>query len=165
MPTVARSLAEAFRLRATATHLLLRASPDLACVNLMCEQVGRGCACRLALALERMPLLEEVDVGGNALPQLPDALLALPRLRVLRAAGNALQALPRSLAACAALEALDVGGSACAWRATRSHPPPTPRCAPRRASQPRSSKSGLTRRRRCGRAEGVGLSGLMLFLY
>jgi hypothetical protein len=110
---IARSLSEAFLHRATATQLLLAYSPDVACVNLMCEHVGGGCACRVSLSLERMALLEEVDLRGNRLPQLPESLFTLPRLRVVRASGNALQALPRSLGArCSALEALDIGDNA-----------------------------------------------------
>jgi hypothetical protein len=110
-----RSYAEAYAHRATAVRLLLRASPDVACANLMCEHVGGGCACRLSLALERMPLLEHIDVRGNGLPALPAPIFAPPRLRVLRAAGNALRALPlppAAAAACAQLAALDLAGNA-----------------------------------------------------
>jgi hypothetical protein len=43
--TVARSLAEASRLGKRVRALELRGSPDLRCVNLMCEKVRGGCAC------------------------------------------------------------------------------------------------------------------------
>lgn len=105
---IAHSLAEAFTLRASATRLLLPSSPDLRCLTIMCEHLGRGCACRLSLSLERMPQLTHVDVSGNALPALPDALLSLPALRELRASGNALAGLPATLRGAAALEVLDL---------------------------------------------------------
>jgi Leucine-rich repeat (LRR) protein len=60
----------------------------------MCEKVGQGCACRLALTLSRMEALRELDVSHNTLRVLPDAVASLPRLRVLSAAGNALTSLP-----------------------------------------------------------------------
>lgn len=91
---VARSLSAAFELRATATHLLLAGSPDLRCMNLMCQHCGGGCACRLALALERMPALVELDVSGNSLTALPDLAASAPRLTTLRASRNLLSRLP-----------------------------------------------------------------------
>ena len=108
MAVIARSLAEAFSLRATATQLLLPSSPDLACMNMMCEHVGAGCACRLSLALERMPLLAHLDVGDNRLPQLPPALFQLPTLRLLVASSNAITALPAGVGGARALEELDL---------------------------------------------------------
>lgn len=107
----ARSLAEAFALRASAAALLLRGHADLRCVNLMCEHVGAGCACRLALSAGRMPRLRFVDVSGAALPALPADLFALPALEALAAADNALPALPPALAAAGGLVALDVSGN------------------------------------------------------
>jgi Ran GTPase-activating protein (RanGAP) involved in mRNA processing and transport len=87
---VARSLADAYALRASATALLLRASPDLRCVNLMCAKVGSGCACRLAQSLERLTELEVLDLEDNALDALPASVWQQRRLRELRAAGNVL---------------------------------------------------------------------------
>ena len=106
LAVIARSLAEAYALRRTATALLLPASPELRCVNLMCAKVGGGCACRLALSLERMEVLSELDVSANALDALPDAAWASPGLRELRAAGNRLTTLPPVLSA--RLRVLDV---------------------------------------------------------
>jgi len=89
--TVAASLGEAFTRRTTATQLLLAGHEDVRCVNIMCERVGSGCACRLAQPLSRMPLLQVLDLSANALPTLPDEVLAsLPALRELRLADNAL---------------------------------------------------------------------------
>jgi len=110
--TIARTLSEAFTLRATASRLLLPSSADLRCVTIMCENLGHGCACRLSLSLERMPLLTHVDVSENGLPVLPDSLFSsLPALREVRAGGNALTALPASLRGAAALEVLDLRGN------------------------------------------------------
>jgi Leucine-rich repeat (LRR) protein len=81
----------------------------------MCEQLGKGCACRLALTLGRMQLLEHVDVSCNALPALPEELLQLPRLRLLQARGNALTALGSSSSSswgAVALEELDLRDNA-----------------------------------------------------
>jgi hypothetical protein len=109
----ARSLAEAFVLRASAAALLLRGHGDLRCVNLMCEHAGGGCACRLALSAGRMPRLRFVDVSGAALPALPADLFALPALEAVAAADNALPALPPAAlsAAAAGLVALDLSGN------------------------------------------------------
>lgn len=113
MRAIARTLPEAYRYRATAVGLLLPSNPDLACNNLMCEHVSKGCACRLSQVVERMPGLEEVDVSHNALPQLPASLFShLPHLRVLNAASNALHTLPATLADCPSLEELDLRGNA-----------------------------------------------------
>ena len=107
--TVARSLGEAYQNRATALSLLLSKSPDLACVNLMCEHVSKGCACRLSLTLERMESLRELDISNNALPLLPDSLFSsLPFLSTVRASSNHLRALPASLRQCKTLEVLDL---------------------------------------------------------
>lgn len=122
---VARSLSEAFRHRLSARSLLLSRSSDLSCVNLMCAGVGGGCACRLALSLERMPQLRVVDVSGCALPQLPDSLWSLPRLRLLAAADNKLTALPPALAHAQRLETLDLSRNALAgvpWETLASLP-------------------------------------------
>jgi hypothetical protein len=82
-----RTLAEAYTHREAATEVLLSSSKDLACVNLMCERIGQGCACRLALSLDRMPLVHTVDVRGNKLPVLPDSVWTRPQLVTLVASG------------------------------------------------------------------------------
>ncbi len=88
-------------------------SPELRCVNMMCEKVGAGCACRLALSIGRMAALEHVDISGNALPVLPDSLFSLARLRVLRAADNQLaQVRAEDVARLTSLEELDLRGNA-----------------------------------------------------
>lgn len=107
----ARSLAEAYSLRATATQLLLRASQDVRCMNIMCEHVGNGCACRLALSLGRMTSLKAVDISTNALPILPDSLFEVKQLEVLAAGGNNLKAVPPKLAQMESLRALDLSNN------------------------------------------------------
>lgn len=108
----ARSLAEAYALREVATALLLRGHADLRCVNIMCEQVGRGCACRLALSLSRMRALRRVDVARNALPTLPASLFELPALEAVSAGGNALREFPAAALQSPTLVALDLSGNA-----------------------------------------------------
>ncbi len=88
MKAVARSLAECYSLRASATSVVLRSHPDLTCMNIMCEKLGQGCACRLALSLSRMALVESVDISNNKLPVLPDSVWNLPKLRSLDASGE-----------------------------------------------------------------------------
>jgi len=115
MAVVARSLSEAFALRASASSLLLRASPDLVCNNLMCEKVTLGCACKLALSLGRLQHLRTLDISGNKLDVLPDSLWQPPvsdTLEDLNISGNRLRALPTRLTSLARLSSLDVTGNA-----------------------------------------------------
>lgn len=95
---VAHSLDSAYKLRATATSLLLSSSPELRCVNLMCEKVGYGCACRLALTVSRMPALLELDVSHCALDSLPESVWGCGTLTRLIANGNLLTHLPDNAA-------------------------------------------------------------------
>ena len=126
-PTLARSLAEAFTHRSTAHALLLSRSPDLRCVNIMCEKVGRGCGCRLALSLERMTVLTHLDVSHAGLDAVPDAVWGLaPRLQSLNLAGNGLTSLSAAgLSRLTHLAALDVSGNPLRelpWRALAALP-------------------------------------------
>ncbi|GLD99849.1 hypothetical protein PINS_up008577 [Pythium insidiosum] len=88
--------------------LLLPRSQDLICKNLMCEHVGSSCACKLALVLERVPDLEEMDLSRNQLRFLPDATFALSRLRRLNVAGNMLETLSPGIARLQELEELNL---------------------------------------------------------
>ena len=54
----------------------------------MCQHVGQGCACRLALTLERMPVLDSLDISHNSLPALPDSLWTLGTLQHLNLSDN-----------------------------------------------------------------------------
>jgi hypothetical protein len=74
----AASLADAFRLRETATTLVLSASPDLLCRNIMCEKVGGPCICRMALSLSRMTALRNLELADNNLVALPDTVWGYP---------------------------------------------------------------------------------------
>ena len=113
-------------------EIALRASPELVCNNLMCEQIGGACVCKLERFMDSMDHVQSIDVGANALTVLPDSLwtrrtleeldasdnrlTALSpqvaqlgdSLRVLRLAGNDLCGLPNELAQLEQLRELDV---------------------------------------------------------
>ena len=95
---------------AATTALSLPHSPALACTNLMCEHVGKGCACRLALALERARGLTRLDISGNQLPLLPPSLRTLSSLTHLDLSGNALTQLG-DVSALVQLQVLSVRGN------------------------------------------------------
>lgn len=95
-PLIAVSLNELYQKRSTVTQLCLSASNDLKCVNLMCEKLGYGCACRLALALERCSQLQLIDISENLLPLLPDSLWSstfTKSLEILKCNNNRLTSL------------------------------------------------------------------------
>jgi len=73
-PIIATSLQEAYTKRTTLTQLDLSSSSDLKCINLMCEKLNTGCACRLALSLERLLGIEKINIANNSLTILPDSL-------------------------------------------------------------------------------------------
>lgn len=87
---MARSLNDAARLASRTTSLILRASEDLVCRNLMCAKVGGACVCRLALCVSRLSDLRELDVADNDLGVLPDSLFELARLERLDISGEGL---------------------------------------------------------------------------
>lgn len=71
--------------------LALASSDDLRCVDLMCANVGDGCACRLAKAMERNgDRLRALCVKANKLRALPREVWALNALETLDASDNAL---------------------------------------------------------------------------
>ena len=111
MALIARSLAEAFALRSSATSLLLRKSNDLICNNLMCEKVTAGCACKLALSLSRLQCLRVLDISHNRLTVLPDSLWSssiAKSLTTLDISHNVLPSLPDNLTTLSNLEELDI---------------------------------------------------------
>ena len=87
----------------TKISLELVSSPELRCVNLMCEQVGLGCSCRLDLVLSRFaakPIahcLTDLNLSHNALSVLPPSILLLPSLQTLNLASNQFTSLPAAL--------------------------------------------------------------------
>lgn len=91
--SIARTYAEAYSQRKTATELLLSASPELLCMNIMCEQVAKGCACRLAMVIERMPQLRTIDISFGKLPVLPDSVYKLKEIQKIYANDNLLTSL------------------------------------------------------------------------
>ncbi|CAM9423528.1 unnamed protein product [Choristocarpus tenellus] len=96
---VARSLKDAsrFGVEGGLQSLVLHASDDLVCRNLMCEKVGEACVCRLAVTLSRLKDLRELDVSGNRLGILPDTVFALTGLERLDLSGNNLETIPSGI--------------------------------------------------------------------
>eukprot|EP00271_Cylindrocystis_brebissonii_P002082 TRINITY_DN12432_c0_g2_i1.p1 TRINITY_DN12432_c0_g2~~TRINITY_DN12432_c0_g2_i1.p1 ORF type:complete len:133 (+),score=19.93 TRINITY_DN12432_c0_g2_i1:45-443(+) len=88
---VAASIADAVRQAALIEELHLSASNDLICHNIICEEVGNPCLCRLAALLSRLPNLRVLDLSGNRtlnvednlLTELPPELRELPLLQRL----------------------------------------------------------------------------------
>mmetsp|Transcript_77583 Transcript_77583/g.151864 ORF Transcript_77583/g.151864 Transcript_77583/m.151864 type:complete len:178 (-) Transcript_77583:194-727(-) len=67
-------------------------SSDLSCVNMMCENVGEACICKLARCLSRCPNLRYLDLAGNNLGALPEeGIASLEKLEYLDVSGNALK--------------------------------------------------------------------------
>jgi Leucine rich repeat len=91
--------------------LLLRASEDLLCRNMMCERLGGACICRLALTLSRCSHLRSLDIAANALAELPDAVFERASLQRLDLSSNVLEAVPASLRLLAQLEDLNIAGN------------------------------------------------------
>ncbi|KAL3670347.1 hypothetical protein V7S43_004657 [Phytophthora oleae] len=89
-------------------ELQLPKSSDLVCRQLMCEHVGDACACRLALALERVPRLHALNLSNNQLRGLPDAVFALERLQTLDIQRNRLTTLSMDVKKLTELKSLDV---------------------------------------------------------
>jgi len=105
------SLAEASRMKEKVTVLDLTQSSDLTCMNLMCEKVGEPCICRLSLALERTPNVQELSLAKNKLEQLPDSVWNLKELRSLDLSGNALRTLSPLIAQLTQLRHLNLSGN------------------------------------------------------
>lgn len=114
---LARSLAEASALAARGgpASLILSASPDLQCRNLMCEKWGFACLCRLAVCLQRCANLTSLDLSHNGLTSLPEPVLlhqsSATRLAHLDISGNALRTLPDAVLRLGTLRSLAVDGN------------------------------------------------------
>ena len=79
--------------------LTLSAAEDLICNNLMCEKLGDPCVCKLSVALNRMKILERLDLSNNRLVTVPEAICTsqLPHLSYLNLANNSLSSVPAEL--------------------------------------------------------------------
>ncbi|ETK82933.1 hypothetical protein F441_12030 [Phytophthora nicotianae CJ01A1] len=104
----ATCLRDIARAGARVVDLQLPKSGDLVCRQLMCEHVGDACACRLALALERVPRLQRLDLSNNQLRALPDAVYALQSLATLDVQHNRLTLLSTDVQKLTQLKILDV---------------------------------------------------------
>lgn len=113
MVSVTRSLREAARWASEVRTLDLATSDELQCVNLMCENVGERCACKLALWLSRHPLpnLEVLDLSRNHLRFLPEPVFRLLQLRTLDVSHNKLTEIPAAAACLIHLEEINVSGN------------------------------------------------------
>jgi Leucine-rich repeat (LRR) protein len=90
----------------------MRSSPDLKCVNMMCEKVGEACVCRLSRVLEKNGKeLRLLCLADNKLTQLPAVVFELPHLQVLDLSGNALEEIPEAVVNLKSLKVLDVTGN------------------------------------------------------
>lgn len=107
-PVVATRLRDVARSGARVRELKLSNSPDLVCRQLLCEHVGDACACRLALALDRVPDLAQLDLSQNRLQALPDAVYALASLSTLDVQQNRLTTISSDIAKLTQLQTLDV---------------------------------------------------------
>ena len=90
----ATSLGQASRQCDSVSTLDLQQSPDLLCVNLLCEKVGDPCICRLSRVLEKLSCLTHLNLSSNQLISLPDSIGQLTHLRRLDLSHNNLQTLP-----------------------------------------------------------------------
>lgn len=98
----------------------MTASDDCRCVNLMCVHVGGPCACRVAVALEKVAArggaatVRELSLAGNGLASVPASVGELKLLTRLDVSGNALTSVGEGavFARLHALREVDVSGMA-----------------------------------------------------
>lgn len=108
--TIARSLRQVARAQRPHTLILSR-SQDLVCKNIMCENVGEPCVCKLSLALERVPDLLHLDLSENQLTCVPESAFVLTQLVHLNISGNRITSLPRQLMKLSNLRELNIANN------------------------------------------------------
>lgn len=72
--------------------IILNASPDLICNNLMCEKVTEPCICKLERVLQHVDTnsVEIMDLSNNNLKDLPPSIDNFTNLKQLDVSGNPL---------------------------------------------------------------------------
>lgn len=92
-------------------RLDLSNSAQLQCNNLLCDQVGGPCICRLSRVLENVCSIETLNLRGNALTELPPSLWSLSNLTHLDISDNCLSILPPAVGRLQRLQSLTVSGN------------------------------------------------------
>lgn len=92
-------------------RLDLSNSAQLQCNNLLCDQVGGPCICRLSRVLENVCSIEALNLRGNALTELPPSLWSLSNLTHLDISDNRLSILPPAVGRLTRLQSLTVSGN------------------------------------------------------
>ena len=74
--------------------IILNASADLICNNLMCEKVTEPCICKLERVLQHVDTdnIEIMDLSNNNLKDLPPSMHNFTNLKQLNVSGNLLSA-------------------------------------------------------------------------
>jgi len=107
---VATSMRQAQLLKTATVRVLdLSRSPDVICMNMMCDKLEGPCVCRVARFLEQnqWDALEEIRLVGNRLDQVPPSIF-MRGLKRLDLSDNSIKELPLDISRCESLETLDM---------------------------------------------------------
>lgn len=91
-------------------HVNLSKSNSFVCNQLMCENVGKCCVCKLSMGLEeKKRMLESLDLSYNGLTILPPSLWELENVKWLNVAGNGFKSISKDIVQLAKLETIVLG--------------------------------------------------------
>jgi Leucine-rich repeat (LRR) protein len=110
---VAKSMREALLMNTSRVQVLdLSHSPDIVCVNLMCDKLGGPCVCRLARFIEQNKWneLKELKLKGNKMETLPPSIF-LQGLHRLDVSDNLLTDLPSDISKSSLITEIDVSNN------------------------------------------------------